>query len=192
MDAEVERQKIQGDASTEYNLAQILVSVPEDANATQIATLRHQAETVRDQALHGDDFFSLAAHYSSGAEAMQGGRMGWRTAQRLPNILLEAVRSLHPGDISPIIRSPGGFHIIKLLEKKGIGTFEEKKADIKAKLSKDSRSDKSKGSFISKLKKECDLNAEYSKNVAVLDLAVKHYKQSAKEKVRKLTYITKR
>lgn len=46
--------------------------------------------------------------------------------------------------------------------------------------------------IISKLKKECDLNAEYSKNVAALDLAVKHYKQSAKEKVRKLTYITKR
>jgi len=67
------------------------------------------------QAKGGVDFAQLAASYSSAPEALQGGDLGWRTAERMPNVFLEAVKDLKPGQIGPIIRSPIGFHILKLV-----------------------------------------------------------------------------
>jgi peptidyl-prolyl cis-trans isomerase SurA len=99
----------------EYNIAQILLDVPEIASPERVEVVRRKAEELAAQSRSGGDFAQLAVSYSSGPEALQGGDLGWRTAERLPNVFLEAVKDLKPGEIGPIIRSPIGFHILKLL-----------------------------------------------------------------------------
>jgi peptidyl-prolyl cis-trans isomerase SurA len=100
--------------SVEYNIAQILLRVPENANSDAIETVRKRAEDLVAQIRGGADFAKLAASYSTGSEALSGGELGWRTAERLPTLFLDAVKDLKPGDLSAIVRSPGGFHILKL------------------------------------------------------------------------------
>ena len=102
----------------EYNLSQILLSVPEIASPERLEVVRRKAEELAAQARAGVDFARLAVGYSNAPEALQGGDLGWRTAERLPNVFLEAVKDLKPGQIAPIIRSPVGFHILKLVAKR--------------------------------------------------------------------------
>lgn len=104
--------------SAEYNIAQILLRVPENASAETIEGVRKRAEELAAQARGGADFARLAASYSSGPEALAGGEIGWRTAERLPTLLLDAIKDLKPGEIGPIVRSPGGFHVVKLAGKR--------------------------------------------------------------------------
>jgi peptidyl-prolyl cis-trans isomerase SurA len=99
----------------EYDIAQILLELPEIASPERVETVHRRAEDLATQAKGGADFAQLAASYSNAPEALQGGDLGWRTAERLPNIFLEAVKDLKPGDLGPIIHSPVGFHILKLV-----------------------------------------------------------------------------
>ena len=109
------------DSKAEYDIAQILLRLPENASPDQIEAVRKRAEDLRAQVLAGKDFAELAASYSVSAEAMKGGDIGWRPAEKLPTLFLEAVRSLQPGELAPIVRSPGGFHVLKLLGRRGAG-----------------------------------------------------------------------
>jgi peptidyl-prolyl cis-trans isomerase SurA len=98
----------------EYNIAQILLRVPDNAGTDRIEVLRKQAEDLAAQARTGADFARLAASYSAAPEALKGGELGWRSAERLPTLFVDAVKNLKPGQIAPIVRSPGGFHVLKL------------------------------------------------------------------------------
>jgi len=98
----------------EYNISQILLGVPEIASPERLEAVRRKAEELVAQAKSGADFARLAVGYSNAPEALQGGDLGWRTADRLPNVFLEAIKDLKPGEIAPIIRSAVGFHILKL------------------------------------------------------------------------------
>jgi peptidyl-prolyl cis-trans isomerase SurA len=104
--------------SIEYNIAQILLRVPENASSDAIETVRKRAEDLASQIRGGADFAKLAASYSNAQEALAGGELGWRTAERLPTLFLDAVKDLKPGELGPIVRSPGGFHILKLAGKR--------------------------------------------------------------------------
>jgi peptidyl-prolyl cis-trans isomerase SurA len=99
----------------EYDIAQIMLRLPDSATPERIEEMRKRAEDLVDQLRKGADFARLAAGYSNSPEALQGGGLGWRTADRLPNIFLDAIKGLKPGDLAPIVRSPGGFHILKLV-----------------------------------------------------------------------------
>jgi peptidyl-prolyl cis-trans isomerase SurA len=101
--------------SEEINIAQILLRVPENAGTDRIDAARQRAEELMVQLKGGTDFARVAASFSNAPEALQGGDLGWRNADRLPTLFIEAVKGLKPGDISPIIRSPNGFHILKVL-----------------------------------------------------------------------------
>lgn len=101
--------------ATEYDIAQILLGLPEIASPERVDTVHRRAEDLVAQARAGADFAQLAVAYSSAPESLQGGDLGWRTAERLPNVFLEAVKDLQPGQVGPIIRSPVGFHILKLV-----------------------------------------------------------------------------
>jgi peptidyl-prolyl cis-trans isomerase SurA len=101
--------------AVEYEIAHILLRVPENASTERIEATRRQAQDLIDQARGGADFARLAASNSSAPEALSGGSLGWRTAERLPTVFVDAVRMLKPGEIGPLVRSPGGFHILKLL-----------------------------------------------------------------------------
>jgi peptidyl-prolyl cis-trans isomerase SurA len=108
-----------GGARNEYSLAHVLVRLPEQASPERIEAARARAEKARAEALGGADFARVAATYSDAPDAMQGGNLGWRPEDRLPELFANAVRAMRPGDVSEVLRSPGGFHVVKLLERRG-------------------------------------------------------------------------
>ena len=103
----------------EYELAHILVLVPEQASPEQIRAKRARAEQALLQLKNGADFAQIAAGYSDATDALQGGVLGWRSSGRLPGIFVEALRVMQFGEVSPILRSANGFHLIKLINKRG-------------------------------------------------------------------------
>jgi peptidyl-prolyl cis-trans isomerase SurA len=110
-----------GGARSEYNLAHILVRLPDQASPEQIDQARRKAEKARAESAAGADFAKVAAGYSDAPDALQGGAMGWRAEDRLPEIFAEAVKGMKAGETSAVLRSPGGFHILRLIERRGSG-----------------------------------------------------------------------
>ena len=110
---------------TEINLAQILVRIPENASAEQIAARRSRAEEVAAQLRTGADFAKLAASYSDAADALKGGELGFRTADRLPQLFADAVANLKEGEVTPVLKSPNGFHILTLIGKRTQSVLKE-------------------------------------------------------------------
>lgn len=99
----------------EYNVAHILVRIPENATAEQIAERRKRAEGVQQQLRSGGDFAKLAATYSDATDALSGGDLGWRGPERLPQLFVEALANMKQGEVSPVMKSGSGFHIMKLV-----------------------------------------------------------------------------
>lgn len=107
-----------GAAQQEMNLAQILVRIPENASAEQIAQRRQRAEAAMQQLRAGSDFIKVAATYSDANDALKGGELGWRSQDRLPQLFLDAVAQLKQGEVSAIVQSANGFHILKMVGKR--------------------------------------------------------------------------
>jgi peptidyl-prolyl cis-trans isomerase SurA len=95
-------------------LAQILIAVPQNATPQQVAAAQQKAEGIRIQAVKGIDFNSLAEKYSDDDSKSRGGELGWFEPNDINDQILAGVRNLKPGDISPVIRTKYGFHIVKL------------------------------------------------------------------------------
>jgi peptidyl-prolyl cis-trans isomerase SurA len=106
----------QAGGEVEYRLAHILVTVPEQASTDQIDVRQRRAEQALSQVRSGTDFAQVAAGFSDAPDALQGGALGWRTPARLPTVFADPVRKMKEGDVSPVLRSASGFHIVKLLE----------------------------------------------------------------------------
>ncbi|HWT72918.1 MAG TPA: peptidylprolyl isomerase [Oxalicibacterium sp.] len=104
-----------GAAPQELDIAQILIRVPENASAEQLAERKKRAEEVVQQLNAGGDFAKLAAAYSDGTDALSGGDLGWRTTDRLPQLFVDATANLQQGQVAPIVKSANGFHVLKLL-----------------------------------------------------------------------------
>ena len=122
-DAEVEtelaREARESSGDSEFRLSHVLVLVPPQASAEQIEQRRRRALLALSELRRGANFAQVAATYSDAPDATQGGNLGWRASARLPSLFLETLEKLQPGDVSDIMRSPNGFHIVKLLEKRG-------------------------------------------------------------------------
>lgn len=108
-------------ATQPVHLAQILVAVPEAATAVQIAALENRAQSALARARAGQDFSALVAELSDAPDRANGGQMGLRTPDRYPTIFIEATQNLASGDISNLVRSGAGFHILKVIEKRNFG-----------------------------------------------------------------------
>jgi peptidyl-prolyl cis-trans isomerase SurA len=106
---------------SEYHLSHILIAVKEDASEDERATVRRQAEEVLAKARAGEDFSQLAARYSNDQLALSGGDLGWRDGASLPSLFAGVIQALKPGDVSNVLSSPSGFHIIRLNEVRGAG-----------------------------------------------------------------------
>jgi len=119
VDAFIEANSSNADSNQEYSLSHILVRVPEQASPTQIDERRARAEEALAQLRSGADFRQVAVSFSDASDALQGGKMGWRSADRLPELFVEAVVNLKPGDVTPVLRSPAGFHILRLDDRRG-------------------------------------------------------------------------
>jgi peptidyl-prolyl cis-trans isomerase SurA len=101
--------------SEEINVAQILLRVPENSASDRIDATRKRADELIEQLKGGADFARVAASFSNAPEALQGGELGWRNTDRLPTLFIDAIKGLKPGDVTSVLRSPNGFHILKVL-----------------------------------------------------------------------------
>jgi len=116
VDAFLASQSAQSGGDIEYRLAHILVIVPDQASPEQIEAKRRRAEEALKQIRDGADFAQVAAGYSDAQDALQGGSLGWRAPARLPTVFAEKVATMKPGDVSDVLRSATGFHIVKVQE----------------------------------------------------------------------------
>jgi peptidyl-prolyl cis-trans isomerase SurA len=108
-------------SNLELNLAHVLVVVPEGASAERIQELQARAQGVADRARAGAEFAALAREFSEAPERTNGGLFGLRPATRLPTLFVEATRSLGTGAVAGPLRSPAGFHVLKVIEKRQSG-----------------------------------------------------------------------
>ena len=109
------------DSQQDINIAQILVRVPENASAQQIADRKKRAEQAIEQLKSGGEFAKVAASFSDAGDALTGGELGWRSSARLPQLFVEAVDKLADGEIAPLVRSANGFHVLKLVGRRTVG-----------------------------------------------------------------------
>ena len=105
----------------EYLLSHVLVAVPEQASPDLVEQRRLRAESALQQVRSGGDFAQVAASMSDAPDALQGASLGWRTAARLPTAFADLVRKMRKGDVTPVLRSPAGFHIVKLVDQRDRG-----------------------------------------------------------------------
>lgn len=107
-----------GSAGEEFHLAHILVVVPEQASAEKIQAARERAEQALGKLKDGADFAQVTAGVSDAKDALKGGDLGWRSGDSIPPLFLNELQNMKPGETSGVLRSPSGFHILRLLEKR--------------------------------------------------------------------------
>jgi peptidyl-prolyl cis-trans isomerase SurA len=98
----------------EYNISHIQMSLPDGSTPQQIKEAQFKADDVYQRLVDGLDFASAAISYSDSQEALEGGNVGWRDLNTVPAFFADAVRDLKPGEFTQPIRSPAGFHIVKV------------------------------------------------------------------------------
>ncbi len=103
-----------------YHLGHILISTPEAASSSTIKKAKEKADKVINDLRNGTDFKQTAVAVSEGGNALKGGDLGWRSLGEMPTLFVDVVTKMNQGDIADLIRSPSGFHIIKMLELKGM------------------------------------------------------------------------
>ncbi len=111
----------QGSNIPEYRVGHILIAVPDGASPEQLAEAKQRAEDIVKRLRDGANFGRIAAAESDGRQALEGGDLGWRKAGALPTMFEKVVPELEKGEISEIIRSSSGFHVLKLLDVRGAG-----------------------------------------------------------------------
>jgi peptidyl-prolyl cis-trans isomerase SurA len=107
--------------SGEVHLQHILITVPEGADAAAIQAAREKAEDVKKQVESGMDFTAAAIRFSNAQDALQGGDLGWRRFDEVPEAFGNLVDGMQPGQVSQVLRGPSGFHIVKLVDKRSNG-----------------------------------------------------------------------
>lgn len=105
----------------EYRVAQIFLRLPESPSAEQVQARRAELAQLRERTLAGEAFDALASRHSEGAEAENGGSLGWRSADQLPGLFVAAIEPLQAGGVSDIVASPAGLHLLKLEGRRGAG-----------------------------------------------------------------------
>jgi peptidyl-prolyl cis-trans isomerase SurA len=105
-------------ANDEFNVSHILLSLPEAASPQQLDEITHKAQDLAARAAKGEDFGQLAIANSNSQTALDGGQLGWRKGSQLPEFILDLVSKMKPGEVSAPVRTPSGFHIVKLNERR--------------------------------------------------------------------------
>src|SRR5271166_3890400 len=105
-------------ANDEFNVSHILLSLPEAATPQQLEEITKKAHDLAARASKGEDFGQLAIANSNSQTALDGGQIGWRKGAQLPEFILALVIKMKPGDVSEPVRTPSGFHIVKLNERR--------------------------------------------------------------------------
>lgn len=125
-DAEIDNllttQASRKDIQDEFEISHILIRTPEEAAPEELQKLREKAERALQQLQTGGDFAQTSASFSDAPNALEGGKLGWKTDTQIPTLFFEALSPLQPGNITPILRSPNGFHILRLDNRRGLSS----------------------------------------------------------------------
>lgn len=103
----------------EYEISHILIRAQENSSPEELQKLKAKADDAMMQLQKGTDFLQVSASTSDAPNALEGGVLGWKPASQLPALFLDTLKVMQPGDVSPVIRSPNGFHILKLTNRRG-------------------------------------------------------------------------
>lgn len=120
IDHYIETQGKIGDQAIQYHLGHILLAVKENASASDVQKAQSKANELVEKLNAGQDFSETAISQSNDANALKGGDLGWRTIADIPSLFTDVVKDMKRGDIAGPIRSPSGFHIVKMLDVKGV------------------------------------------------------------------------
>jgi peptidyl-prolyl cis-trans isomerase SurA len=119
IDRLLEKQRVTSRADPELDLAQILVTVPDNADAATIGERQARADALLARVRGGEDFATVARQASEDGNRERGGEIGLRAASRLPDVFVDAVRGVPAGQVAPaVLRTGAGFHILKVIERK--------------------------------------------------------------------------
>jgi peptidyl-prolyl cis-trans isomerase SurA len=120
-----------GSESVQYHLGHILIALKEGASASEIQAAKSKADDLVAKLREGQDFTHTAVSNSDDDNALSGGDLGWRNPNDIPTIFVDAAKKMTPGQISDPIRSPSGFHIIKMLDLKGTENHTVTKTEVR-------------------------------------------------------------
>ena len=122
IDKVLDEYRAKASTETQFNLAQILVTVPENASAELLAQRQARADQALARVRAGEDFTKVSREFSEDGNREAGGEIGMRPVGRLPDLFVEAVRNLAVGQVAELpLRSPAGFHILKVLDRLDYG-----------------------------------------------------------------------
>jgi peptidyl-prolyl cis-trans isomerase SurA len=112
-------QSSRGEQQDEFDISHILVRTSEESSPEDLQKLRGKAEAALKKLQDGADFGQIAASFSDAPDALEGGHLGWKKSAEIPVLFLEALKPMQVGQLTPILRSPNGFHILKLVNRRG-------------------------------------------------------------------------
>lgn len=160
----------------QVKVAHIMLSFADSQNPEEVAKLKSKISNIHDQLLAGADFAELAQKFSDDkGSAVKGGELPeFGTGRMVPDFEKVAFSLKNAGEISQPFQTSFGFHIVKMIERTGIGSFDEMKNELKSKIQRDERANKSKEVFVSQLKKEYN----YQENTKNLDHFIQSFPDS--------------
>ncbi len=124
VDALLDKRRAEAGSSAEYNIAQILVTVPDGASVSETTERLAKAQAALARVKGGEAFETVARDVSEDGNKAKGGVIGMRPADRLPDVFVDVVKTMKPGEISPtLLRTGAGFHVLQLLEKREPSAF---------------------------------------------------------------------
>ncbi len=111
-------QSVQGGSDESYHLLHILVSVPDAADPEEVQQAQEKLRKIQQLLDEGEEFSEVAVTYSDGQNALEGGELGWRKKGELPSLFADIVPALKVGEVSSVLRSGSGYHLVTITEKK--------------------------------------------------------------------------
>jgi len=119
VDSYVKARQEQNDRGVQYNLSHILLPVPQKASPAERKKVLQQARKFRREIANGASFATIAIANSKDQYALEGGLIGWRTAAQIPELFVQALNRLQPGQVSDVLSSQNGFHLLRLNDRRG-------------------------------------------------------------------------
>jgi peptidyl-prolyl cis-trans isomerase SurA len=107
-------------ADTEYEIGHILISLSAQPDAQELEIAKEKLNAINSALEQGIEFSSVAATHSDALNALKGGNLGWRKGSQLPELFAEPIKTMGVGEVSSPIRNGSGFHVIKLINKRGV------------------------------------------------------------------------
>ena len=108
-----------GEEQDEFEISHILIRTPEDASPEDLDKAKTKTQEVLQQLSNGKDFAQVSAAFSDAPNALEGGNMGWKSGTQLPALFLDTLKKLQVGEVAKPLRSPNGFHVLKLTNRRG-------------------------------------------------------------------------